>query len=61
MKLIIKVFLLSLVISLLIKDILPNFSIPATTTTALIIVLLPTIVLAFILLWRMQRHEEITN
>ena len=61
MKLIIKVFMLSLVISFLIKDILPNFSIPATTTTALILVLLPTIVLAATLLWRMQRQQKVTD
>lgn len=52
MKLIIKVFLLSAVISLLIKYTLPNFSIPPTTTIALAIVLSPTIVLGATLFWR---------
>jgi membrane protein implicated in regulation of membrane protease activity len=42
---------------LLIKYIGPSLSIPATPTNALIIVLLPTIVMAIALVWRFQRRR----
>ena len=61
MKLIIKVFLLSAVISLLIKYILPDFSIPPTTIVVLAIVLSPTIVLGATLLWRFTQSSIATK
>ncbi|MBO3460768.1 hypothetical protein G7B40_022375 [Aetokthonos hydrillicola Thurmond2011] len=54
---ILKVFLLSTGIPFLIKYIGPSLSIPATPTSALIIVLLPTTVMAIALGWRFQRHQ----
>lgn len=50
-----KVFLLSAIISILIKYSDQFLSIPATATAALIMVLLPTILMATILLWRKQK------
>ena len=49
---VLKVFLFSALVSFLIKYTGPSLSIPATTTNALIIVLLPTVVLAIALLYR---------
>ncbi|MCP6760590.1 MAG: hypothetical protein NHB32_18015 [Fischerella sp. CENA71] len=53
-----KVFLLSAVISLLIKYAGPFLFIPATSINALIIVLLPTVMMAIALLWRSQAHKQ---
>ncbi|MFB2772900.1 hypothetical protein ACE1AT_27055 [Pelatocladus sp. BLCC-F211] len=53
-----KVFLLSAVISLLIKYAGPFLFIPATSINALIIVLLPTVMMAIALLWRFQTHKQ---
>ena len=55
---IVKVFLLSAGISLLIKYIAPSFPIPATATNALIIVMLPTVILAIAFFWRFQGQKE---
>lgn len=49
---VLKVFLFSALVSFLIKYTGPSLYIPATTTNALIIVLLPTVVLAIALLYR---------
>ncbi|RAM52441.1 MAG: hypothetical protein C6Y22_06180 [Hapalosiphonaceae cyanobacterium JJU2] len=53
-----KVFLLSAVISLLIKYVGPFLFIPATSINALIIVLLPTVMMAIALLWRFQAQKQ---
>ncbi|MBR8837824.1 MAG: hypothetical protein DSM106950_28415 [Stigonema ocellatum SAG 48.90 = DSM 106950] len=52
---VLKVFLLSAGISFLIKYLAPSLSIPMTATNALIMVLLPTVMVAIALLWRFQR------
>ncbi|WP_442994293.1 hypothetical protein [Scytonema sp. PRP1] len=36
----------------MIKYVMPNLSIPATATNAVIIVFLPTLIMASVLLWR---------
>ncbi|MBW4631591.1 MAG: hypothetical protein KME30_06735 [Iphinoe sp. HA4291-MV1] len=55
---VLKVFLLSAGLSVLIKYILPNLSIPATATNALIIVFLPIVIMTSVLLWRFQRQQN---
>jgi membrane protein implicated in regulation of membrane protease activity len=55
---VLKVLLLSTGLSALIKYVLPGLPIPATATNALIIVFLPTVVMAGILLWRFQRQQN---
>ncbi|MBE9005120.1 hypothetical protein IQ259_08715 [Fortiea sp. LEGE XX443] len=55
---IVKLLLLSALLSLLIKDVLPSVAIPATATNALILVLLPTIIMAIALLWRFQAQKQ---
>ncbi|NMG21075.1 hypothetical protein [Brasilonema bromeliae] len=55
---VLKVFLLSTGLSVLIKYILPNLYIPATATNALIIVFLPTVILASVFFWRLQRQQN---
>jgi membrane protein implicated in regulation of membrane protease activity len=55
---VLKVFLLSAGISVLIKYALPYLTIPATATNALIIVLLPTVIMAILLLWRWQQQQN---
>jgi hypothetical protein len=55
---VLKVFLLSAVISLLIKYVGPFLFIPATSVNALMIVLLPTVIMAIALLWRLQAHKQ---
>jgi hypothetical protein len=45
-------------ISALIKYVAPYLSISATTTNALIIVLLPIAVVAIALLWRFQAYKQ---
>ncbi|KOP27187.1 hypothetical protein AMR41_07545 [Hapalosiphon sp. MRB220] len=59
--LVLKVFLLSAVISLLIKYVGPFLFIPATSINALIIVLLPTVIMAIALLWRFQAQKQIPD
>lgn len=49
-----KLLVLSGLLSLLVKYAAPSFLIPATDINALIIVLLPTIIVAIALLWRFQ-------
>ncbi|WP_017651749.1 hypothetical protein [Fortiea contorta] len=56
--LVLKVFLLSAVLSLLIKYAAPSLAIPGTDTNALIMVLLPNIILAIALLWRFQLRQN---
>ncbi|MGF1675207.1 MAG: hypothetical protein ACFCUV_16200 [Rivularia sp. (in: cyanobacteria)] len=57
---ILKVLLLSWAISVFIKYIAPNLSIPETATNALIIVLLPNLIVAAVLLWQLFRKPNIT-
>lgn len=54
---VLKVFLVSAGLSVLIKYVLPNLSIPGTATNVLIIVFLPTVIMAIVLLWRFQRQQ----
>ncbi|MBW4643730.1 MAG: hypothetical protein KME23_12200 [Goleter apudmare HA4340-LM2] len=58
--LVLKVLLLSVVLSLLIKYIGPSLAIAGTDINALIIVLLPSVILAIVLLWR-SREVRIGN
>ncbi|MGD1872612.1 MAG: hypothetical protein ACFB02_06130 [Mastigocoleus sp.] len=58
MNFIIKVFILSTAISLLIKYVLPSFPVPATALNALGIIFLPTVVLALLLFWRWGASNE---
>jgi hypothetical protein len=56
---ILKVLLLSTALSVGIKYLAPHFNIPPTTTSALIAVFLPTLVMAGILGWhRWQRQVK---
>jgi len=55
---IVKLLVLSAFLSLLIKYALPSVVIPATDTNALIIVLLPTLIMAIALLWRFQAQKQ---
>jgi len=54
-----KVLLVSWAISVFIKYLAPNLSIPETATNALIIVLLPNIIMAAVLLWQLSREPNI--
>jgi hypothetical protein len=54
---VLKLLLLSAFLSVLIKYTAPNLPIPATVTNVLVIVLLPTIVMASALLWRFPRQN----
>ncbi|MEC4814874.1 MAG: hypothetical protein SAK29_16580 [Scytonema sp. PMC 1069.18] len=55
---VLKVFLLSAVLSVLIKYALPYVPVSATATNALIIVFLPTVVMTILLLWRWQQQQN---
>ncbi|MBX9257618.1 hypothetical protein H1Q63_27465 [Desmonostoc muscorum CCALA 125] len=55
---VLKLLLLSALISALIKYIAPSLSISATATNALIIVLLPSVIMAIALLWRFQAYKQ---
>ncbi|MEA5506329.1 hypothetical protein VB735_25105 [Halotia wernerae UHCC 0503] len=55
---VIKLFLISALISLLIKYVAPSLSIPATATNGLILVFLPIVILAIALLWRFQVQKQ---
>jgi hypothetical protein len=55
---IVKLLLISALISLLIKYAFPYLAIPGTDTVALIIVLLPTVIMAIALLWRFQAQKQ---
>jgi membrane protein YdbS with pleckstrin-like domain len=56
--LVLKLLLLSALLSLLIKYVGPSLSIPATSTNALIIILLPIVIIAIALLWRFQVQKQ---
>lgn len=56
--LVLKLLLLSALLSLLIKYAGPSLSIPVTTTNALIIILLPIVIIAIALLWRFQAQKQ---
>ncbi len=55
---VLKLLLLSALLSLLIRYVGPSLSIPATATNALIIVLLPIVIIAIALLWRFQAQKQ---
>ncbi|MEJ6480050.1 hypothetical protein N0Y54_01450 [Nostoc punctiforme UO1] len=55
---VLKLLLLSALLSLLIKYVGPSLSIPTTGTNALIIVLLPIVIIAIALLWRFQAQKQ---
>jgi len=55
---VLKLLLLSALLSILIKYVGPSLSIPATATNALIIVLLPIAIMAIALLWRFQAQKQ---
>lgn len=57
LSLVLKVFVVSAGLSFFIKYVLPSVPIPATATNALIIVFLPTVILASLLLWRFQKRQ----
>jgi hypothetical protein len=55
---VLKLLLLSALLSLLIKYVAPSVLIPATAINALIIVLLPTVIVTGALLWRFSEQKE---
>ncbi|WP_373528626.1 hypothetical protein [Nostoc sp.] len=55
---ILKLLLLSALVSVLIKYAAPSLSISATATNALIIVFLPIAIIAVALLWRFQAQKQ---
>jgi F0F1-type ATP synthase assembly protein I len=63
MNLVLKVLLLSVLLSLAIKYLAPSLQIPLTDTHALIAILTPSLVMALLLVWRGQRssHERDIN
>jgi uncharacterized YccA/Bax inhibitor family protein len=56
--LVLKVFLMSIVLSFLIKYAAPSLRIPGTDAVALIMVLLPVAIVAIALLWRFQMQRQ---
>jgi hypothetical protein len=56
--LVLKLLLLSALLSILIKYAAPSLSIPTTATNALIMILSPIAILAIALLWRFQAHKQ---
>ncbi|MCJ8281690.1 MAG: hypothetical protein MJK14_17990 [Rivularia sp. ALOHA_DT_140] len=54
-----KVLFISAVISLFIKYVAPNFSIPETAANALIIILLPNVIMASLLIWKISQKYKI--
>lgn len=58
---ILKIFILSAVLSSIIKYVCPYFNVPAESQIALIVVLLPTVVLAIALWWRYQQQQNSVN
>lgn len=58
---ILKIFILSFVLSGMIKYGAPYLKIPAESNIVLIIVLLPTILLAIALWWRYQQQQNSVN
>jgi hypothetical protein len=58
MNLVLKVLLLSAGLSVAIKYLAPSLNIPVTSTNALIAVLLPSLVMAMLLIWRGQQSSS---
>lgn len=56
--LVLKVLVLSIVLSVAIKYIGPTLAIPATDTAALIIILLPALVTGLVLGWRSWQQRQ---
>ncbi|MFS0517058.1 hypothetical protein ACEYW6_20395 [Nostoc sp. UIC 10607] len=56
--LVLKLLLLSALLSVLIKYVAPSLLIPATATNALIIIFLPIVIIAIALLWRFQAQKQ---
>jgi small basic protein len=56
--LILKVFVISAVVSAAIKYVGPNLGVATTPVNALISVLTPTLMLAIALLWRMSKYGQ---
>jgi hypothetical protein len=54
---VLKILVLSAILAIAIKYVAPYFNIPATSTIALISVLLPTGVMGVALSWRAQRQS----
>ena len=57
MRFLLKLLLFSALLSLLIKYAAPFLWIPATATSALIMVVSPTMIMATVLLWRVPRQK----
>ena len=55
---ILKILIPSTLLSVLIKYAGPSLAIPETATNVLIAVLLPSLIMASILLWRIQTQEK---
>ncbi len=58
---VLKVLILSIGLSIAIKYLCPFLSIPATSSNALIIVLLPIALLTASLIWRWRGQEKLTK
>jgi hypothetical protein len=56
--LVLKVFLMSIVLSFLIKYAAPSLRIPGTDAVALFMVLSPPVMIAIALLWRFQMQRQ---
>ncbi len=56
---VLKVLLLSWLISVFIKYLAPSLSIPETATSALVIVLLPNVIVAASLGWQLSKKQKI--
>ena len=56
---IVKLLIVSALLSVAIKEIAPRLAIPATTTNVLIAVLLPTIVMTVTFLWRYANLKKV--
>jgi uncharacterized YccA/Bax inhibitor family protein len=56
--LVLKVLLMSIVLSFLIKYAAPSLRVPGTDAVALIMVLLPVAMIAIALLWRFQMQRQ---
>jgi hypothetical protein len=57
-NLIIKVLILSLVISVLIKYVGPSLPVAATSVNALIAILTPALIVAIALVWRSGKYQQ---
>ncbi|BAY61532.1 hypothetical protein NIES22_15990 [Calothrix brevissima NIES-22] len=56
--LLLKVFVLSTVLSFLIKYAAPSLRVPGTDAVALLMVLSPTVIMAIALFWRFQTQKQ---